>query len=201
MPMMFSLAIVLVVLAYTWIFDPIAPRWARQAPTVIVLGLTIGRALKSGEWGLGRSEFLPALRSAALFTVACGLVMGLAGLYVGTWHDRRDGLGNFLALLPWAAGQQFVLQTAFLRDAQARISKPGGIWLAALVFGMLHLPNPFLAPVTCLAALAWCYTYDRHPNLLPLALSHALLTLVILYAFDDAITGRLRVGLAYLALR
>jgi len=26
--------------------------------------------------------------------------------------------------------------------------------IAALVFGALHLPNPFLAPVTCLAALA-----------------------------------------------
>jgi hypothetical protein len=30
-------------------------------------------------------------------------------------------------------------------------------------------------------------------------MSHALLTSVILYAFDDAITGRLRVGAAYLA--
>ena len=48
--------------------------------------------------------------------------------------------------------------------------------------------------MTGLGALAWCWIYDRYPNLLPLALSHALLTLAILYAFDDAITGRLRVG-------
>src|SRR5438105_15587726 len=69
-PMMFSLAIVLVVLAYTWVFDPIAPRWVRHVPTVVVIGLTVWRALKTGEWGLRRSEFLPALRWAAVITGA-----------------------------------------------------------------------------------------------------------------------------------
>ena len=49
-------------------------------------------------------------------------------------------------------------------------------------------------------ALAWCWIYDRHPNMLPLALSHALLTLAILYAFDEGMTGHLRVGAAYLSL-
>ena len=52
--------------------------------------------------------------------------------------------------------------------------------------------------MTFAGALAWCWIYDRHPNLLPLALSHALLTLAILCAFDEAITGHLRVGAAYL---
>jgi membrane protease YdiL (CAAX protease family) len=189
------------VLAYTWVFEPIAPRWVRHVPTVVVIGVTVWRALKTGEWGLRRSEFLPALRWAAALTGAGVLAIYFAGVHFGTWHDRRDVLGNLAVLLPWAVGQQLALQTVLLREAQAGVSKAGGIWIAALVFGALHLPNPFLAPVTCLAALAWCYTYDRHPNLLPLALSHAILTLVILYAFDDAITGRLRVGAAYLALR
>jgi membrane protease YdiL (CAAX protease family) len=198
---MFSLAIVLVVLAYTWVFEPIAPRWVRHVPTVVVVGVTVWRALKTGEWGLKRSEFLPALRWATVFTAGAGLVLYLAGLHFGTWHDRRDVLGNLAALLPWALGQQLALQTVLLREAQAAVSTSAGIWLAPLVFCALHLPNPFLAPITGFAALVWCYTYDRHPNLLPLALSHAVLSLVILYAFDDAITGRLRVGAAYLALK
>ena len=65
----------------------------------------------------------------------------------------------------------------------------------------MHLPNPFLAAVTFVGALAWCWIYDRHPNVIPLALSHAVATLAMLYAFDDTITGRLRVGQAYLTLR
>jgi membrane protease YdiL (CAAX protease family) len=85
-----------------------------------------------------------------------------------------------------------------LRETQAATSRGKGILLAAAVFGALHLPNPFLALVTLVAALAWCWIYDRQPNLLPLALSHALCTLAILCCFDPRITGGLRVGYAYL---
>ncbi len=69
------------------------------------------------------------------------------------------------------------------------------------MFASLHLPNPFLSAVTFAGALAWCWIYSRYPNILPLALSHAVLTAAILYAFDDRITGRLRIGAGYLALR
>jgi membrane protease YdiL (CAAX protease family) len=87
-----------------------------------------------------------------------------------------------------------------LREAQRATSRRRGIVLAAVLFGAIHLPNPFLAPVTAVAALVWCRIYDRYPNLIPLALSHGLGTLAVRYAFDDAITGRLRIGASYLRL-
>ncbi len=199
--MPFTVSIVLVVLTYTWVVEPMAPRWVRHIPTVLVIALAVGRALRTGEWGLKRSAFWPALRWAATLTAAAVLVMGLAGWQLGTWHDRRDLLGNLAVLIPWGLGQQFALQTVLLREAQRVVSPRPAIWLAALVFGVLHLPNPFLAPVTFFGALAWCGIYDRHPNVVPLGLSHAVATLAMLYAFDDTITGRLRVGQAYLTLR
>jgi membrane protease YdiL (CAAX protease family) len=104
-------------------------------------------------------------------------------------------------LIPWGFGQQFALQTVLLRESQGAVSRSAGIWLAPLLFASLHLPNPFLSAATFIGALAWCWVYDRYPNLFPLAMSHALLTLGILYAFDDSITGGLRVGYAYLARR
>jgi membrane protease YdiL (CAAX protease family) len=52
--------------------------------------------------------------------------------------------------------------------------------------------------VTGAAGVIWCWLYDRQPNIIPLALSHGLGTLALLYAFDDTITGRLRIGAAYL---
>jgi membrane protease YdiL (CAAX protease family) len=55
-----------------------------------------------------------------------------------------------------------------------------------------------LTSVTGAAALVWCWLYDRHPNIVPLALSHGLGTLALRYAFDEAIIGRLRIGAAYL---
>jgi membrane protease YdiL (CAAX protease family) len=197
----FSLCILAVVLIFTWVLAPIAPRWATAGAVALVLGLATWRAIRTGEWGIRRSAFLPSLGWSAVFTGAGAFGIYLAGSRLRTWHDRGDLWTNLAVLIPWGLGQQFALHTVFLREAQATVSRPAGIWFAALMFATLHLPNPFLTVMTGVGALAWCWIYDRHPNLLPLALSHALLTLAVLYAFDDAITGRLRVGLAYLDLR
>ena len=199
--MWFTVPIVGVVLAYTWVIDAIAPAWVGVAAGTLVIGLALGRALKTGEWGLQPRAFLPALGWSAAFTTAGALVMYAAGSRLGTLHDRPDAWGNFAVLIPWALGQQFALQTVLLRESQGTVSKSAGIWLGALLFASLHLPNPFLSAATFIGALAWCRVYDRYPNLLPFALSHAILTLAILYAFDDRITGGLRVGSAYLTRR
>ena len=213
---MFSLAILAIVLAYTWVLAPIAPRWTAAVAGALVVALAVARALKTGEWGLRPSAFLPALWRAAAFTAAAALVLAGAGTQLGTWHDRRLSAAELAVLFLWGWGQQFALQTVILREATVRL-KPDttdksatdksitdksaliSCVAASLAFAALHLPNPFLAAVTFAGALAWCWIYSRHPNVLPLALSHALLTLVILYAFDDRITGRLRVGAAYLS--
>jgi membrane protease YdiL (CAAX protease family) len=188
-----------VVLCYTWLLAPIAPRWISGVATILVVALALARALKTGEWGLKPSAFLSSLAWSTLFTLAAAIATYVAGALLGSWHERPHPWSVFALLLPWGLGQQFALQTAFVRDAQTLLgSRRGGIFLAALMFAALHLPNPFLTLATGMAAVGWCWIYDRHPNLLPLAFSHAVLTLAVLYAFDDAITGRLRVGVAYL---
>jgi membrane protease YdiL (CAAX protease family) len=195
----FTAAIVGAVLAYTWVIDRIAPPWAAAAVGTLVIGLAVWRAFKTGEWGLEPAAFLPALAWSAAITGVGALAMYVAGSRLGTLHGRRDFWGNLAVLIPWGLGQQFALETVLLRESQSATSRSAGIWLAALLFASLHLPNPFLAAATFVGALAWGYVYDRYPNLLPLALSHALLTLAILYAFDDSMTGGLRVGYAYIA--
>jgi membrane protease YdiL (CAAX protease family) len=136
----------------------------------------------------------------------------LAVVYIGLWYYWHITAAEFVVVIAWGFGQQFALQTVLLGDARVWLTKvrlnadtANGQYmacaLAALAFAALHLPNPLLAGLTFLGALAWCWMYERHPNVLPLALSHAVLTAAILYAFDDRITGRLRVGAAYLASR
>ena len=196
----FTLPIVAIIFLYTWVLAPRTPRSVSPLVTFLVLALSIWRAVRTGEWGLRRSALWPALRGAAAFTLPAVLVLCVVGSTLGAVPRRANPWGDLAFLLPWAAGQQFALQTVLLREAQAATSRRQGILLAAAVFGALHLPNPFLAPVTLVAALAWCWVYDRHPNLLPLALSHAFCTLAILYCFDAKITGRLRVGYSYLQL-
>jgi membrane protease YdiL (CAAX protease family) len=189
-----------VIASYAWVFVRFTPRWAAHVVTAIVLGLSVGRAVSTGEWGLRWSGFLPALRAAAVFTLPAVAVIYFEGSHLGTLPRRPHPWLDLAFLVPWAAGQQFALQTVLLREAQAATSRGKGIFLAAAVFGALHLPNPFLAPVTLVAAAVWCWIYDRHPNLVPLALSHALCTLAIIYCLDPTLTGHLRVGYAYLQL-
>lgn len=198
--MIFSLAILTIVLAYTWVIDPIAPGWVVSIPVTLVVGLAIWHALRSGDSGLEPAAFLPALWPSGVLTVSAAGAIALAGSRLGTWHDRHDGWMSVAALILWGFGQQFALHTVFLSEAQATVGRHSGIVVAAVLFAALHLPNPFLTAMTLAGALAWCWIYDRHPNLLPLALSHALLTLAILYAFSDAMTGHLRVGVGYLSL-
>jgi len=194
---MISAAIAAVVVLYTWVLAPVAPRWGATVAAAAVMAIAIGHALRTRHWGLARAALVPASVRAAEFTAIAASMIALAGWRLHTWH-ARPGLWTETALLvPWALGQQFVLHTVFLREAQRLASKSAGIATAAAMFAALHLPNPFLTAATLAAALVWCWIYTRYPNIVPLALSHALLTLVVLRAFDDAMTGRLRIGAAF----
>jgi membrane protease YdiL (CAAX protease family) len=206
--MIFSVAILAVVLGYTWLIEPIAPNWGTPIVVAVVLALAIWHlfdrrsdADSGGRgWGLQPAAFVPALGHAAVLTTVATLGIAVAGSRLGTWHPQRDPWLTLLILIPWGFGQQFALHTVFLRESRKSFGRSAGIIVAAALFAALHLPNPFLTAMTFAGALGWCWIFDRHPNLLPLALSHALLTLAILGAFDQRLTGHLRVGAAYLRL-
>ena len=198
--MRFTVAILGAVLAYVWLIEGHAPRSFVYVPGTLVVALTVWHNLRHGEWGFSWRALVPGLRLSLRTTLPLALLILGLGAAIGTLHDRRDFLGHLAGLFVWGAAQQGVLQTVVLREAQRTTSRKAGIVIAALLFGATHLPNPFLAPVTAGAALVWGWIYDRHPNIIPLALSHALGTLAILYAFDESITGRLRIGASYLRL-
>ena len=127
--MMFSLAILAIVLAYTWVIDPIAPGWVTPIAVALVLGLAIWHAVRSGDWGVTSEAFLPALCRSAVLTAAAALAIYLAGSHLGTWHDRRDTWTSLALLIPWGVGQQFALHTVFLREARPPWeSRPASGW-------------------------------------------------------------------------
>jgi membrane protease YdiL (CAAX protease family) len=198
--MPYTSAVVASILLYTWFVEGNAPRFVVLVPSALVVACTALHNIRHGEWGFTPQAFGSALWRALAVTFVMAVAVLAAGAMVGTLHDRRDFLGSLAPLVVWGGAQQWVLQTLVLREAQRATTARWGIVVAALLFGVVHLPNPFLAPATAVAALVWCRLYDRYPNVLPLALSHGLATLAIRYAFDDAITGRLRIGASYLRL-
>ena len=196
--MPFTAAIIACVLSYVWIIEPRVSRSAVLVPAAVLVILTAWHDLRHGEWGFSGRALWPGLWRALIVTCVAVLLIVGAGAAIGTLHDRRDFLGNLAPLVLWGGAQQWVLQTVVLREAQRTASRAKGIVIAAVLFGAVHLPNPLLAPLTGVAAFIWCRLYDRHPNIIPLALSHGLGTLALRYAFDEAIIGHLRIGAAYL---
>jgi membrane protease YdiL (CAAX protease family) len=196
--MPFTTAILGCVFVYVWLVEPHVERSAVLIPATAVVLLAVWHDARAGEWGFSWGALGPGSWRALAVTFAAALLILGAGAATGTLHDRRDFLGSLAPLVLWGAAQQWVLQTVVLREAQRAASRSTGIIIAAVLFGAVHLPNPLLAPVTAAGALVWCRIYDRHPNTIPLALSHGLGTLALRYAFDDTIIGRLRIGAAYL---
>lgn len=198
--MPFTTIIFTVILVYIWLVEGRAPREAVFVPGAIVVLLSAWHDIRRREWGFSRIALIPGLTTGLTITIPLLLVILAVGFFLGTLHDRRDFLGSLAPLVVWGGAQQWVLQTVVLREAQRATSRRRGIVVAALVFGAIHLPNPFLTLVTVGSGLLWCWLYDRYPNIVPLAVSHGLGTLAILYAFDADITGRLRIGASYLRL-
>jgi len=198
--MPFTAAIVASVLVYIWFVEGNASDRLVYVPAALVIVLTVWHNVRHREWGFSWRALGPGLRLGLTITLPLTLLILGIGAAIGTIHDRRDFLGHLAGLFVWGAAQQWVLQTVVVREAQRATSRAAGIVAAAVLFGGIHMPNPFLAPVTAGAALIWGWLYDRHPNIVPVALSHALGTLAILYAFDERITGRLRIGASYLRL-
>jgi membrane protease YdiL (CAAX protease family) len=197
--MLFTLTILATLLLYTWVLEPRGVPVA--APAAVIVVTAVVNNIRSGEWGLSPRALLPALRATVLFTLPAVLLILAAGMAMGTLHDRPAFLDALAELVPWGGVQQWLLQTVVLREARRLLPPRASIVVAALLFSIVHAPNVFLMSMTFVGALGWCAIYTRYPNIVPLGLSHAIATLALLYAFDDEITGRLRIGPAFLRLR
>jgi hypothetical protein len=113
-------------------------------------------------------------------------------------HGRGAWLG-FWAYLFWALVQQFILQDFFLlRLLRLMPTKPAAIATAALLFALVHIPNPLLIVLTLVWGAAASVIFLRYRNLYTLALAHGLLGISLAIAVPNAIHHQMRVGLSYL---
>lgn len=114
------------------------------------------------------------------------------------WHSGRPILGQLVLGFGWGLVQQYVLQGFINRRAQI-VRGPGwlSILLVALVFAGLHLPNPWLMLVTFAGGAIWAAAYQRAPNIFALAVSHSIMTWVLVSTLPPSALNHLRIGFKY----
>jgi membrane protease YdiL (CAAX protease family) len=144
---------------------------------------------------IGASIAIPIAIAFSALTLFAAWQIGTLRMVNGTvtvpWH------AFFYAI--WALEQEFILNAFFYRRFEWLMGKTtGAVVVTALLFSLVHLPNPVLVPATFLGGLFFVSVFRKFRNIYPLAIAHAVLGLTIGMAFPDHWVRHMRVGIAFL---
>lgn len=198
------------ILIAEWILSAVVGRskFVGAVPMTLAFVFIICSHLLRGETlrdlGFRFDNFLQAVKLLLLpMLLAAGFAL-LAGWWLGEgvnflrWHADRPILGQLLLGFGWGLVQQYVLQSFINRRAQV-IWGPGwfSILLVAVIFAGLHLPNPWLTVITFVGGLVWATVYQRAPNIFALAVSHSVMTWILVSTLPASALNHLRIGFKY----
>jgi len=122
-----------------------------------------------------------------VFTVVAGGLIFLIGWWTGacrldslTFVWDKSLVEFLVSKLPTVVGQQLLLQL-FLLPILLRLTGRTTTAIAggALIFALLHLPNPLLMVLTLIGGAFWMASYKRSGRLLPLICSHCVLATLV----------------------
>ena len=148
--------------------------------------------------GFRTDNFFASCRLLLLPTLAAMILIVVTGWLMNHAIFPGQVRARHLALPLWALFQQYALNGFINRRAQLALGKGmKSIAVVALIFALLHLPNPLLAMLTLLGGFVWAFVYQRQPNLFALALSHALVSLTLALTLSPDLLNSLRVGFKY----
>jgi membrane protease YdiL (CAAX protease family) len=198
------------VLIAEWMAATLAgfPKVIIAVPIVLaILVVIFSHVLRSEslqDIGFRFDNFLKALRLLAVPLVVTALLCLLIGWKLASpvnflrWHPNRYLVLQFVVGFCWALIQQYVLQGFVNRRLMILLGRGwASIVVVAAIFGILHLPNFWVAVITFVGGLIWAAAYQRVPNLFALAVTHSLMTWFMVSTLPATALHHLRVGLGY----
>lgn len=175
------------------------------AAVVIIFLSHRGRGESVTELGWRFDNFFECLKLLALPMLVVTAFLTFIG-----WRFESLRFGDlfgvllykkYLLLFVWGLVQQHALQAFFNRRLQEIWGRGfSSVLAAATIFALLHLPNLWLTVATFCGGLLWATVYQRVPNLFALALSHGLMSTVLVATLPPWALHGMRVGYNYFRL-
>jgi hypothetical protein len=180
------------VVAYIWRLQFTFPDFAIILLVFIVATFFVHRD-RISDLGFGSRGLVGGMKTLALPTALIAGALIVARVPDGFLTiDRLSGLGKYFS---WCLLQQFALQSFFANRLLLVMKDPRrAAWMNAAIFAAVHIPNPVLMPVTFFGAYILTRVFFSARNLVPLALSQAIIGSLLSVALPMTWHHGLRVG-------
>jgi len=181
--------------------------WQRWLSLTALAWVILATCLSFDGWramGFKVSGFWRAAWVVGVALLLAAAAIGLAA-WLHTLHVPRFPrlfLQRYWAYTIWAFLQEFLLLNFFLLRLLRLIkNRTSAAIVATTLFGLTHLPNPILTPLTLIWGYAACLIFLRYRNIYMPAMAHAIFGICIAVTIPGPVDHNMRVGLGYLTYR
>ncbi len=185
---------------YIWLVRPTGNDWIKGPILAVIVLTPFASNFLHGDTrrdiGLRLDNLVASAREVGLMTFIAAVAVIIIGLGAGHEPAFRRDFATSLVLYPaWGLAQQYAMQSFTYRRLRQATPLPSvAAALAAALFAVLHYPNIALVLVTLAGGYVWCRLFERHPNLITLALSHGWLAVLLRAFWPAAWLHNLRIG-------
>lgn len=133
-------------------------------------------------WGIRTDNLSASLRLVLPFLLVSVLAVTAYAAIQHTFSLPLHFLVIALIYPVWGVVQQFLIQAMITRNLNdLGWSRPVVLILSAVLFGIVHWPDPMLMGLTCVSGIAWSFIYLKVPNLISLGVCHGFLGALVYY--------------------
>ena len=186
-----------------WSQGPNQVRWYLGSIVVLLISVIFSHPRINGL-GLGWRGLKDSSWIVPLAVIICGCAVFIADQFgtLSVLYGPRPVYWHSVFYAIWALEQQFILNSFFYKRFEVLLGDTTvAVVITALLFSLVHIPNPVLVPATFLGGIFFVEIFRRWRNIYPIAIAHAMFGLTLAITIPDHWIRHMRVGLGFLRFK